>query len=62
MEKAEECINAYLAVGEDTDPQGSYTGIYRYAGSMASPLYAPYDLSMVVDDYDAEPVQDADDL
>ena len=62
MEMAEECIMAYRGVGDDTDPQGSYTGICRYAGSMASPLYAPYDFSMVVDDYDDEPVQDVDDL
>lgn len=62
MERAEECIMAYRGVGDDTDPQGSYTGIYRYAGSMASPLYAPYGFSMVVDGYDGVPVQDADDL
>lgn len=62
MEKASECIDAYRNVGEFTDPQGSYTGIYRYAGNMSSPLFRPYDFSMVVDDYDDEPVQDVDDL
>lgn len=62
MEIANECIDAYRDGGEYTDPQGSYTGIYRYSGNMAAPLFRPYDFSMVIDDYDDEPVQDVDDL
>ncbi len=58
--RAEECIRAWRDTGEDTDIQGSYTGFYKHTGQMGTPLYTPYDYSMMVDDL--EPVQDVDDL
>lgn len=58
--KVEECIRAYRESGNETDVQGSYTGIYRDAPLDGAPLYCSYDYTMVVDD--TEPVQDADDL
>ncbi len=60
MAKAQECINAYRQVGDETDVQGSYTGFYRDSGMMAAPMYTSYDYTMIADD--TVPVQDADDL
>ena len=59
-ERAEDCIRAYHGVGDDTDVLGSYTGIYRAAGSVGAPVYTPYDRALFPDDQ--VPVQDADDL
>lgn len=59
-ELADECIRAWNEVGEDTDVLGSYTGIFRASAMSGSPVYAPYDRAF--EDYDTQPVQDADDL
>ncbi len=55
-----ECIKAYRGTGEETDVQGSYTGIYRGIPVKGAPLYTAYDGIMAAED--AVPVQDADDL
>ncbi len=47
------CIRAWRETGEDTDVQGSYTGVYHDADSRRE---ASADIN------DARPVQDADDL
>ena len=48
-----DCIRAWRETGEDTDPQGSYTGVYHDADSRREAS---------ADIYDPRPVQDADDL
>lgn len=48
-----ECIRAWRQTGEDTDIQGSYTGVYHDANARSE---ASADL------LDPRPVQDADDL
>lgn len=59
-ERAEDCIRAYHGAGQETDIQGSYTGICRLSSGIGAPVYSPYDSRFDV--RDEVPVQDADDL
>ena len=48
-----DCIRAWRETGEDTDVQGSYTGVYHDADSRREAS---------ADIHDPRPVQDVDDL
>ena len=55
-----ECISAWHDTGRETDVLGSYTGFYKGAYNVDSPISTPFGPLAMAEDL--IPVQDADDL